>query len=102
MIDKIGNIKYKTQVIKQLDAFINGGSTTANMASLSDYQSQALEYLSGQGICKLDKPDEKSDFFKTLDPNDKVGRYRLVKGEFFTAQRLSGHFKAELKKLLGG
>jgi hypothetical protein len=96
----IEQLEYKTQVVKQLDAFLNGGSTTANKKNLNENQHKALSYLKGQGICLLDKPSKKTAGYDTLDENDKAGRYRLIPEQEFVAQRLRGIFKTEIKALL--
>jgi hypothetical protein len=101
MVDKIEKIKYKTQVIKQIDSFINGGSTTANKKALTTHQEEALSYLTDQGICLLVKPDPEAERYENLDDNDKAGRYRIIEENIFKAHRLRGFFQTEIKTLLG-
>jgi|APSaa5957512535_1039671.scaffolds.fasta_scaffold339549_1 hypothetical protein len=95
-------IKYKTQMIKQIDAFINGGSTTANKKSLSPHMGEALEYLVEQGVCELVMPEPVGELYEEMDENDKSGRYRLVESELFSLHRLRNLFHTELKQLLKG
>lgn len=91
-------IQLKLTAIKQLQAFIGGGSVTANVDTLTPNQQKTLLYLKDEGICYLDPPRGTKKEIALLDANDRAGRFRFQSGREAKAAGLLNDLQKELVK----